>query len=54
MRKKLIHQGSVGIILSEGRTCYMVAFPYGVRFVDKVDAPEPEIPLFLRETKAQN
>ena len=33
--KRIIHKGVIGTVLSEGRTCYMVWFPYGIKFVDK-------------------
>lgn len=33
--KRIIYQGVAGVVLSEGRACYFVRFPYGCRFVDK-------------------
>lgn len=56
MQKRVIHQGVIGTVLSEGRSCYMVAFPYGIRFVNKTHLREtwsaPQSIRKRRETKA--
>jgi hypothetical protein len=36
--KRIIYKNVLGVVLSEGRSCYFVRFPYGCRFVDKRDA----------------
>ena len=39
-KKQVIYRGVIGTVLSEGRTCCMVAFFYGVRFVEKSELRE--------------
>lgn len=50
--KRVIYKGVIGTVLSEGRSCYMVALPYGVKFVDKSQTNETHpAPASIRKRK---
>lgn len=54
MQKRVIHKGVIGTVLTEGRACYMVWFPYGIKFVNKSDAKETHaVPDSVRKRKTQ-
>lgn len=38
--KRIIHNNIIGDVLAEGRVCYFVRFPWGCKFIDKLEAKE--------------
>lgn len=55
--ERVIYQGVIGTVLSKGRTDWMVAFPYGVRWIEsKILAPtwDKVPPLLKRENRVSH
>ena len=45
--KRIIYRGVIGTVLAEGRNCYFIRFPYGCKFINKIDVA----PMWGHETK---